>query len=256
MAAAGAGETAAAAEGMGGASGSAASGAGEPAVGSAAPQSYLVLFNVGKRQNWGTLLRSACAFGVAEVCVVGAKKLALFGNQGTAGCVPQRHFDSLEAAKADLASKGARLCGIEITDEARPVNARPFAGPTAFMLGNEGVGMTPQQKAACDFFVYIPQHTGATASLNVAVAGSIVLHHFALWAALPEQPRRGEKYVTEPARSALDKFTNPTEAEREEMERKRLERAAKRRLCGDSAAPDGEDEEMAGGEAEGGAGGS
>ena len=31
----------------------------------------------------------------------------------------------------------------------------------------------------CDFFVYIPQYGGGTASLNVTVAASIVLQHFA-----------------------------------------------------------------------------
>jgi len=31
----------------------------------------------------------------------------------------------------------------------------------------------------CDHFVYIPQYTDKTASLNVAVAGSIIFHHFA-----------------------------------------------------------------------------
>ncbi len=31
----------------------------------------------------------------------------------------------------------------------------------------------------CDFFVYIPQYGAGTGSLNVTVAASIVLHHFA-----------------------------------------------------------------------------
>eukprot|EP00933_Yihiella_yeosuensis_P001144 TRINITY_DN10186_c0_g2_i2.p1 TRINITY_DN10186_c0_g2~~TRINITY_DN10186_c0_g2_i2.p1 ORF type:complete len:232 (-),score=44.61 TRINITY_DN10186_c0_g2_i2:64-759(-) len=199
------------------------------------PDSYLVLFNVGKKQNFGTLLRSACAFGVTEVLIVGAAKLQTFGNQGTAQHAQTRHFESLEAAKEWLASKGARLCGIEIDDSAKPVTSHPFSGSTAFMLGNEGAGMTPQQRAACDFFTYIPQHSGATASLNVAVAGSIVLHHFATWAAMPEHPRSGEKYVVQEARSALDRFQNPTEVEQEEIERKRRERAAKRRLEEDPA---------------------
>jgi len=39
--------------------------------------------------------------------------------------------------------------------------------------------MTEQQKAICDHFVYIPQYTNKTASLNIAVAGSIIFHHFA-----------------------------------------------------------------------------
>lgn len=174
-------------------------------------------------------MRSACAFGVTEVLVVGAKKLALFGNQGTAGHAATSHFESLEVAKAELTARGARLCGVEIDDSAVPVHQCPFTGSTAFMLGNEGCGMTPAQRAACDFFVYIPQHSGATASLNVAVAGSIVLHHFALWASMPEQPR----------------FQQPTEAERQEMERKRAERTAKRRRDGvpDEASED-EDESL------------
>jgi len=63
----------------------------------------------------------------------------------------------------------------------------PFSsitGPTAFMLGNEGQGLSTKQMSLCDRFVYIPQHGCGTASLNVAVACSIVLHHFALWAGL------------------------------------------------------------------------
>ena len=63
------------------------------------------------------------------------------------------------------------------------------------MLGNEGQGLTPRQMALCDAFVYIPQHGAGTASLNVAIAASIVLHHFAVWAAYPERGREGFKFV-------------------------------------------------------------
>ena len=41
----------------------------------AQPASYLLLHNVGKKTNWGTLLRSAAAFGVKDVLVVGGQKL-------------------------------------------------------------------------------------------------------------------------------------------------------------------------------------
>jgi hypothetical protein len=59
-------------------------------------------------------------------------------------------------------------------------------------------GLSDKQKSVCDSFVYIAQHGVGTASLNVAVACSIVLHHFALWAEYPERGRHGEKYdVTE-----------------------------------------------------------
>ena len=54
--------------------------------------------------------------------------------------------------------------------------------------------MIPELKAICDHFVYIPQYTSKTASLNVTVATSIVLQRFASWAAYKEAEMHGEKY--------------------------------------------------------------
>lgn len=42
----------------------------------------------------------------------------------------------------------------------------------------QGMGLSAKECEICDFFVYIPQYGGGTASLNVTVAASIVLHHF------------------------------------------------------------------------------
>ncbi|CAI5486908.1 unnamed protein product [Closterium sp. Naga37s-1] len=86
------------------------------------------------------------------------------------------------------------ICGVEIVDNARPIQSHPFTGNTAFLLGNEGTGLSPTELAVCDSFVYIPQHGPGTASLNVIVAASIVLHHFAVWAQYPEREREGAKF--------------------------------------------------------------
>lgn len=88
-----------------------------------------------------------------------------------------------------------RIVGVEITPEALPIDSHPFSGPTAFILGNEGQGLSPKQVAMCDSFVYIPQYGAGTASLNVAVATAIVLHHFALWAGYQEREREGGKFL-------------------------------------------------------------
>eukprot|EP00752_Nemacystus_decipiens_P017741 g15908.t1 len=78
---------------------------------------------------------------------------------------------------------GGTLVGVEIGNGARNVDDEPFSGTCAFMPGNEGSGMSEQQKACCDSFVYISQHGGGTASLNVTVAASIILHRYAGWKA-------------------------------------------------------------------------
>ena len=62
----------------------------------------------------------------------------------------------------------------------------------------QGTGLSDRQMRCCDGLIYIPQHGQATASLNVTVAASIVLHHFALWAGMPETSRDGAKYIVGP----------------------------------------------------------
>ena len=159
------------------------------------PISILLVHNVAKKKNFGELLRSAAAMGVSEVVVVGATKLATHGAQGTASHLRFSHFNRFADAVAYVRDvRTCTLCGVEITADAAPVQKHPFRGSTAFLMGNEGHGLTETQLAACDHFVYIPQHSTATASLNVNAACAVVLHHFATWAALPEAPREGYKY--------------------------------------------------------------
>lgn len=185
---------------------------------------YMLVYNIGKKKNFGDILRSAAAFGVKEVFIVGAKKLQLFGNQGTQRYCKFRYFDTLQEAKAELKARGIALVGIEITENAKPIDSHPFSGSTCFMSGNEGTGMNEQQLEACDSFVYIPQYSGATASLNVATATGIVFHHFALYAGKPQQPREGFKFLVEQPPS----YMNPTEEMLQEAEAKREERRRKR----------------------------
>eukprot|EP00898_Chlorokybus_atmophyticus_P006855 jgi/Chlat1/7170/Chrsp57S06840 len=160
-----------------------------------ASRSYLVVYNIGKRHNLGTLARCCSAFGVSEVLVVGEKRFNTFGSHGAADFVKFRHVHSLDEAREYLKRLGCTICGIEIVDSARPVQEHPFQGSTAFLLGNEGSGLSSKQMAICDEFVYIQQYGSGTASLNVAVAASIVFHHFALWAGFQERQRQGNKFV-------------------------------------------------------------
>ena len=169
----------------------------------AGPESLLIVHNVSKKKNFGELFRTAAALGVAEVVVVGAAKLSSHGAHGCVGHLKFSHFVKFDDAVAYVRGvRGARICGVEITPTSESVVGHPFGGTTAFLMGNEGQGLTPPQLEACEQFVYIPQHSDATASLNVNAACAVVLHHFAMWAALPEAPRDGYKYVLAPPPSS------------------------------------------------------
>jgi hypothetical protein len=100
--------------------------------------------------------------------------------------------------------------------------------------------------AICDHFVYIPQFGDGTASLNVAVAGSIVLHHFATWARMSEQERAGNKYVVTCTKGLEEKKRDPGCRSAPELEltasraARRAGASASEVLCGPAAFGDGE----------------
>lgn len=176
----------------------------------APPCHFLILNNVQKMKNVKNMLVSASAFGVKEVFVVGQKTFDLQEQKpflSSLSCHVTR-VATLKDCRARCQERGIRIVGVEIMHDAKSIADSPFCGDTAFIMGNEvrlqalighvesllgricciryqGSGMNAAQVAICDDFVYIPQYGGGTASLNVTVAASIILHTFALWAKLP-----------------------------------------------------------------------
>ncbi len=169
------------------------------------PKSYLVLYNIMKHANFGFLQRTASAFGVSEIIIVGKRSFDIGGACGTAKLTRKRQFHNLTDAVGYLHGQGADICGIEIMPNAIPVQNHPFEKSTAFMVGNEGSGLTQTQNDYCDFHVYIPQF-GEAECINVNVAAGIALSHFAQWAGFQEAPRCENKFI--PAESHQSSSTN------------------------------------------------
>lgn len=171
------------------------------------PKCYLLFHNISKPKNIGSLVRSACAFNVEKVFLISrdpekkkdSKIMKAFGirhgAQGTEDRIEYGFFFSIQEAKEYFNAHRIAIVGVEIGNGAKSVNDKAaFQGDTVFILGNEGDGIHPPLKAICDHFVYIPQYTSKTASLNVASAGAIILHEFAKFAGYREQEVHGEKF--------------------------------------------------------------
>ena len=155
--------------------------------------SYLILFNIAKQVNFGNLIRTANAFGAHPICV-GKKNYSRCGATGGTRLTKVQHFYTLHEACRFVRDKGCRILGVEIAPAARSVVEQPFTGSTAFIMGNEGEGLSKKQIRMCDQLVYIPQH-GTAVSLNVNVAAGIVLHHFAAWAGFEQTEIQDNKFV-------------------------------------------------------------
>ena len=202
------------------------------------PRAVVIVHRVGKKRNVGTLARSCAALGVDTLVFVGGAGgrrardvVAMHGAHGAERFLATRVFAKLDECFAALRSEGFSVCGVEIHASAASVcgTPAPWRGPTAFLLGEEGHGLTEDEVAACDHLVYIPQVGDGTASLNVAVSASIVFHRFAEWAGYAERPRQGAKFVV---------GTAPWKGAVSDAERKRIQdqRAAKRKAIAEAEA--------------------
>ena len=150
----------------------------------------LIVFNIEKAHNVGMLMRTAYALGCHEVLVIGRRRFKLTGHSHTARIQKWRHFHTLEEAVAYCKIDGFRICGIEIGGEW--IHQAEFAEDTAFILGNEGKGLVDAQRF-CERIVSIPQW-GGVPSMNVAVAGAIVMYEFQKRQGLETAPVNGQHF--------------------------------------------------------------
>ena len=155
------------------------------------PKMYLVISNISKRPNIRSLLLTAAAFGCTGVFVVGQ---AAFDTSIESGDLPGQIIEHVKQGKmfikrflkwhectSYLKQHAIRLVGIEIHKQAINIEAFVAKDPcqdVAFLPGNEGQGLNEKQMNSCDAFCIISQYGGGTASLNVNVATSIILHRF------------------------------------------------------------------------------
>lgn len=148
---------------------------------------YVLIFNIQSRHNINTIIRSAVSFGCTKFLVLGKDKKVLSKflekeNSPLKSFIHFEYFETSEELRQYLKDNNIYAYGVEIGANCIPIQNHPFKGNTLFILGNEGAGMNQKQKDLCDHFVYIQQYSEKTGSLNVAIAASIIFHHFAIWA--------------------------------------------------------------------------
>jgi tRNA (guanosine-2'-O-)-methyltransferase len=132
------------------------------------------------RDNLGTLLRTCDAVGAClAVPTFGwvDEALARGNTLRTPTCV-HRVGNPLRWLENERAN-GAHIVGVELADEAiRLCDLKAARGRTVAVLGHEATGIPPEALDLLDTIVEIPM-VGTGFSLNVAVAGSLVLYKLA-----------------------------------------------------------------------------
>lgn len=124
------------------------------------------------RDNHGSLLRSAHAFGADFVFCIGPRypNRSSLDTTKAAYHLPTFRFESMDDLLAHR-PRFARVVGIE-TDANRSLEDYGHPEQAIYLLGAEDHGLPPEVLERCDSVVSVP--TGYC--LNVAVTGAIVLY--------------------------------------------------------------------------------
>ena len=137
----------------------------------------LVLDGLKPDFNIGKIFRSADAFGVREIHLVGVRAFDPDPAKGSVRWVSFHMHDDFSACYRVLSRQGYSIVTLE-PGCSNLLGEYGFAGKTAFVLGHEEFGLSFDRGGFPDIQgLSIPQW-GHVQSLNVSVAASIVLYEY------------------------------------------------------------------------------
>ncbi|MDE5977249.1 MAG: RNA methyltransferase [Turicibacter sp.] len=142
----------------------------------------LLLDRVQDPGNLGALLRSAVAFGfdgvvLGEGCVDVYNEKVIRSTQGAIFKIPME-VHSLKEYISVLKENQVKVYGTSL-ENGKPLGEFEVSDQMAFILGNEGQGVDPELLLLTDKNIFI-EMTQNIESLNVSIAGSIIMYQFRL----------------------------------------------------------------------------
>jgi 23S rRNA (guanosine2251-2'-O)-methyltransferase len=136
-------------------------------------------------QNIGSLLRTAEICGVHGVIIQDRRApditpSVVIYSAGAAEHLHVAQVTNLVDVMRQLKEEDVWLVGMDLSDEAQPLNQIDLNMGIGIVVGHEGQGMRRLVRETCDFLLRLPMR-GHVESLNAAIAGSILL--FEAWQA-------------------------------------------------------------------------
>jgi tRNA G18 (ribose-2'-O)-methylase SpoU len=136
-------------------------------------------------QNWehdfniGSIVRTANAFNVAAVHIVGRRRWNRRGAMVTDKYLNVHHHATVAELIEHLTERDYRPIGVDNLPGAVPLETAKLPERSCLIFGSEGPGLTEEMVAACDRLVAISQY-GSTRSINAGAAAAIAMYHWSL----------------------------------------------------------------------------
>lgn len=136
-------------------------------------------------QNWehdfniGSIVRTANAFNVTGVHILGRKRWNRRGAMVTDRYLHVHHHQDVAAFAAEMAATGYVIVGVDNLPGSVPLETARLPERCCLVFGSEGPGLTDELVEACTQLVAISQF-GSTRSLNAGAAAAIAIYHWSL----------------------------------------------------------------------------
>jgi len=140
---------------------------------------FVVLDGLQDPGNLGTIFRTSEAAGVDGI-ILSRSSVSIFNpksvrsTMGTLFRMPFIYVDDLPATMRTLSAEGVHTYAAHL-DGSSEYTEYDYTVPTAFVIGNEGNGISAEVAQSAEHFLRIPME-GEVESLNAAIAASVLLY--------------------------------------------------------------------------------
>jgi tRNA G18 (ribose-2'-O)-methylase SpoU len=136
---------------------------------------HVAIENFHHDHNIGTVVRTANAFAVKEVHIVGRRRWNRRGAMVTDRYQHLRHHDDIDQLLEHAAASNLTVVAVDNSPGALPLETTPLPQDCLLLFGQEGPGLTARARKGATMTVSIAQF-GSTRSINAGVAAGIAMH--------------------------------------------------------------------------------
>jgi tRNA G18 (ribose-2'-O)-methylase SpoU len=133
----------------------------------------IAIENLERDFNMGTIVRTANAFNVSKIHVIGRRQWNKRGAMVTDRYMNIAYYPTIE--EFVLGVHGHTIIGIENGDGSQPLSETALPQNAVLVFGSESNGLSAEMIAVCKKLVAIEQF-GSTRSVNVGVAAGIAMY--------------------------------------------------------------------------------
>lgn len=138
---------------------------------------HIAIENFGNDANIGGVVRTANAFAVHTVHIVGRRRWNRRGAMVTDRYQHVVHHEDVAAFAVWAADESIPIIAVDNVEGAVPVDKAELPERCVLLFGQEGPGLTEEAIAAASGHIEITQY-GSTRSINASAAGAVIMYEW------------------------------------------------------------------------------